>query len=127
MNNNIRFFILIVGLLVASGCNRSEPTSQEGMVSNTPTSTLLVSHTTPTLDVVQTPILEPGPPTVTVQTEYQIAELLQASNCTLPCYLKITPGKTPIIDALATFVNINVPTDAIDQGYELSFEIGNNS
>jgi hypothetical protein len=65
-------------------------------------------------------------PTISIDHELNIVELLKSSDCVSPCYLGITPGKTKWSDAEtlletlgAVYVGKNKETDLVTFGYSI--------
>jgi hypothetical protein len=83
-----------------------------------PTATLTPQ---PTIDLL--PGYTPKP-TLSPEHEFQLVELLNDSDCTLPCYLGITPGKTSISEAVAILKSLGAYHDERHDNYVYRLDIG---
>ena len=100
--SNWFLLLLMIGFLILSGCASPTPALQQS--TNTVSFESAITPPTVTPEVISTPLptfpYNPTPvPTETYSEELQMIALLQAKDCTLPCYLGITPGTTSLSQA----------------------------
>lgn len=86
--------IIFLVLIISGSCSPNNVVQTSIEVSKTPTPTNTLTAT-PTLEnTYRTPI-----PTLSSSAEEQLVEIINSSDCILPCYMGITPGKTKLEDA----------------------------
>jgi len=96
LQKNISLIMLVV-LIVVVGCATN--TTEQANIAASETPTITSTKTviaTPTLEhTFRTPV-----PTLSIDMEQKVVESLKSSECNLPCYMGIVPGKTKVEDAI---------------------------
>jgi hypothetical protein len=86
--------IIIVVLIALASCTQNV-TEKPGIVASETSTPTKALSATPTLEnTYRTPN-----PTLSIDTEQKMVEVLKSSDCVLPCYMGITPGVTKSSDA----------------------------
>lgn len=105
------FYMVLLGLLIITGCIFPASTPLPIPVTLTATSpfvTVAADAPTPNLTsfIAPTLITIPTVPVLNPNQEQRMADVLQSSDCILPCYLGITPGKTTLKEGIAILENL---------------------
>lgn len=86
--------IILFVLIILGSCTPNNTEQSKIEVSKTPPPTNSLTAT-PTLEsTFRTPI-----PTLSSSAEQQLVEVINSSDCNLPCYMEITPGRTKLEEA----------------------------
>lgn len=97
MSQKYLLLTLVIGLLTSLvGCTQSI-TGEQAIVSTDipiPTERAIIATAT----AIQFP--RPPIPTISSSNEADLVEVLNSTDCKLPCYMEITPGKTKLEDAI---------------------------
>lgn len=94
MSQKYILLITIIVLITLASCTQNV-TEQPSIVASETLAPMETLIATPTLEnTYRTPV-----PTLSINAEQKMVEVLKSSDCNLPCYMGIVPGKTKWSDA----------------------------
>lgn len=87
--------IAVILLIAVASCTQKTTQQPNLVVAKTATPTVYIISTSTSANNFPRPPI----PTLSIDAEQKMIELLHLSDCNLPCYMGITPGKTKLEDA----------------------------